>query len=144
MTKNEVAIILSADQATTLMLGWAASELVGKPSLDLIHPDDHVRAIDNWTSRLLSNGGPTVQSARLRYLCKDGRWLWLETSNYFQVQEDGSTVVLTQLIDVSEEMAAVEALRQNESFLRRFTGTVPVGLFHIAEDGQVAFVNPVL
>jgi diguanylate cyclase (GGDEF)-like protein len=45
---------------------------------------------------------------------------------------------------VSEEMAAVEALRHNESFLRRVTDTVPVGLFHIASDGTVAFVNPVL
>lgn len=41
-------------------------------------------------------------------------------------------------------MAAVEALRRNERFLRQLTDTVPVGLFHIADGGDVAFVNPVL
>jgi diguanylate cyclase (GGDEF)-like protein len=41
-------------------------------------------------------------------------------------------------------MAAVEALRHNEQFLRRLTDTVPVGLFHIAGDNSVVFVNPVL
>src|SRR6202034_834135 len=76
--------------------------------------------------------------------CQDGSWLWLETSNDFQLQDDGTTVVVAQLLDVSDEMAAVEALRHNEQFLRRLTDTVPVGLFHIAGDDSVVFVNPVL
>ena len=144
MIKSETALIVSVDRASTLMLGWAASDLVGHSTLDFIHPDDQVRAIDNWMSRLTSNHGHSVQSARLRYLCKDGSWLWLETSNDFQSQDDGTTVVVAQLLDVSEEMAAVEALRHNEQFLRRLTDTVPVGLFHIAGDNSVVFVNPVL
>jgi len=48
------------------------------------------------------------------------------------------------MLDVSEEMAAVEALSHNEQFLRRLTDTVPVGLFHVAGDNTVVFVNPVL
>ena len=144
MIKNETAAIVSVDRATTLMLGWAESDLVGRSTLEFIHPDDHVRAIDNWMSRLTGDHGHTVQSARLRYLCQDGTWLWLETSNDFQVQEDGSSIAVAQLLDVSEQMAVVEALRHNEQFLRRLTDTVPVGLFHIAWDNSVVFVNPVL
>src|SRR4029077_7417945 len=68
----------------------------------------------------------------------------LETSNESHTESDGVTVVVARLIDVSEEMAAVEALRHNEQFRRRLTDTVPVGLFHIAAEGDVAFVNPVL
>jgi diguanylate cyclase (GGDEF)-like protein/PAS domain S-box-containing protein len=144
MIKNETAAIVSVDRATTLMLGWAESDLVGRSTLEFIHPDDHVRAIDNWMSRLTGDHGHTVQSARLRYLCKDGTWLWLETSNDFKLQEDGSSIAVAQLLDVSEQMAVVEALRHNEQFLRRLTDTVPVGLFHIAWDNSVVFVNPVL
>ena len=144
MTKNETALIVSVDRAATLMLGWAAPDLVGHSTLDFVHPDDHVRAIDNWMSRLTSENGSAIHSARLRYLCKDGSWLWLETSNDFQLQDDGTTLVVAQLLDVSEEMAAVEALRHNEQFLRRLTDTVPVGLFHIAADNSLVFVNPVL
>jgi diguanylate cyclase (GGDEF)-like protein/PAS domain S-box-containing protein len=143
MIKNETASIVSVDRATTLMLGWTTSELIGHSTLDFVHPDDHVRAIDNWMSRLTGEHGHSIQSARLRYVCKDGSWLWLETSNDFQLQDDGTSIVVAQLLDVSEEMAAVEALRHNEQFLRRLTDTVPVGLIHIAGDNTVVFVNPV-
>ncbi len=142
--KSEVATILAVDKATTLMLGWAPEELIGRSTLDFIHPDDHVRAIDNWMSRFAGERDQGAHAVRLRYLRVDGIWLWMETSNDFQTQEDGSTVVKSQLIDVSEEMSAVDALRQSEQFLRQVTDTVPVGLFHVAADGSVAFVNPVL
>ncbi|MGO9341183.1 MAG: diguanylate cyclase domain-containing protein [Acidimicrobiales bacterium] len=142
--KSEVATILAIDKATTLMLGWAPEEMVGHSTLDYIHPDDHVRAIDNWMSRFAGERGQSAHAVRLRYLRVDGTWLWIETSNDFQAREDGSTVVASQLIDVSEEMSAVDALRQSEHFLRQVTDTVPVGLFHVAADGSVAFVNPVL
>jgi diguanylate cyclase (GGDEF)-like protein/PAS domain S-box-containing protein len=144
MLKDEVAKILSIDTATSLMLGWAETDMVGHSNLEFIHPDDHIRAIDNWMSRVTGAEVSTIQTVRLRYLCKDGSWLWLETSNESHVEADGETVVVARLIDVSEEMAAVEALRHNEEFLRRVTDTVPVGLFHIGADGGVAFVNPVL
>ncbi|HEV3212041.1 MAG TPA: sensor domain-containing diguanylate cyclase [Acidimicrobiales bacterium] len=144
MTKDEVAKVLSIDTALSLMLGWAETDMVGHQNLEFIHPDDHIRAIDNWMSRTNADHVSTVQTVRLRYLCKDGSWLWLETSNESHLEADGTTVVVARLFDVSEEMAAVEALRHNESFLRRVTDTVPVGLFHIGSDGAVAFVNPVL
>lgn len=144
MVKDEVAKVLSIDTALSLMLGWAETDMVGHQNLEFIHPEDHVRAIDNWMSRTRPDCASTVQTVRLRYLCKDGSWLWLETSNEAHLEADGTTVVVARLFDVSEEMAAVEALRHNESFLRRLTDTVPVGLFHIASDGSVAFVNPVL
>ncbi len=142
--KSEVATIVAIDKATTLMLGWAPEDMLGHSTLDFLHPDDHVRAIDNWMSRFAGERGQGVHSVRLRYLCMDGTWLWIETSNDFQTREDGSTVVESQLIDVSEEMSAVDALRQSERFLREVTDTVPVGLFHVASDDSVAFVNPVL
>jgi diguanylate cyclase (GGDEF)-like protein/PAS domain S-box-containing protein len=144
MLKDEVAKILSIDTALGLMLGWGETDMVGRQNIEFIHPDDHLRAIDNWMSWMNTDQASTIRTVRLRYLCKDGSWLWLETSNESHLEADGTTVVVARLFDVSEEMAAVEALRHNESFLRRLTDTVPVGLFHIASDGAVAFVNPVL
>lgn len=143
MTKDEVAGILSIDESTSLMLGWTAEEMVGRPNLDFIHPDDHVRAIDNWMSRF-SNSTGHMGVIRLRYRCRDDSWLWVEISNQVHTDESGVTTVFAQLIDVSDEMAAVEALRRSEGFLRRMSDTLPVGTFHIGSDGKVVFVNPVL
>jgi diguanylate cyclase (GGDEF)-like protein/PAS domain S-box-containing protein len=142
--KSEVASILEIDEATSLMLGWEPEDMLGHSTLDFIHPDDHVRAIDNWMSRFAGGRGHSVQTVRLRYQRKDGTWLWIETSNDFQAQGDGSTIAVSQLIDVSEEMVAVEALRRSERFLREVTDTVPVGLFCVSAGGNVAFVNPPL
>lgn len=144
IVKSEVGTIEAIDEATTALLGWGADEMVGHSSLDFIHPDDHVRAIDNWMNRLTYRQGHTVQTVRVRFQRKDDTWIWMEASNDFQTRDDGTTVVLGQMIDVSEEMAATEALRVSEHFLRRLTDTVPVGLFQISRDGTVDFVNPVL
>jgi diguanylate cyclase (GGDEF)-like protein/PAS domain S-box-containing protein len=144
MVKDEVAKVLSIDTALSMMTGWSETDMVGHQNIEFIHPDDHIRAIDNWMGQMKADRSSTVRTVRLRYLCKDGTWLWLETSNEPHQEADGTTVVVARLFDVSEEMAAVEALRHNESFLRRVTDTVPVGLFHISLTGEVAFVNPVL
>lgn len=142
MTKDEVATIVSVDEATSLMLGWPPDEMVGRRSVSFIHPEDHLRAIDNWMARR-SNPSSRLGTVRLRYLCQDGSWLWLETSNEFTQAADGTTVVSTQLIDISNEMAAAEALQRSEALLRLVTDTVPVGLFHLDAAGDVSFVNPV-
>jgi PAS domain-containing protein len=72
MTKDEVAKILSVDTAVSLMLGWAETDMVGHSNLEFIHPDDHIRAIDNWMSRVTTDRVSTAQTVRLRYLCKTG------------------------------------------------------------------------
>lgn len=144
MTMDEVGTILSADDACSLMLGWSSDELVGRPALELVHPDDQIRTIDSWTSRFSSTGASLSQSVQLRLLCRDGSWAWMEMSHRFQRLDDGSSIAVIRVIDISEQMAATEALRRNERYLRRLTDTVPVGLFHVDDERRVVFVNPVL
>jgi PAS domain S-box-containing protein len=51
------------------ILGWSLKELVGRPVMELIHPDDVERtlALGGW-----ANG--EVNRFENRYLCKDGSW----------------------------------------------------------------------
>ena len=138
MQKSLVSSICGIDEATTLLLGWETDEMVGHQTLEFIHPDDHARAIDNWMEfrRIGVN-----HAVRLRYRCRDGSWLWVETSNELRQEPGGEHSVHCQLIDISEEMAAHEALRHNEQFLRRVTETVPVGLAELAPDRSVTYCN---
>ncbi|HET6811670.1 MAG TPA: sensor domain-containing diguanylate cyclase [Acidimicrobiales bacterium] len=136
--KSTVSALVDVDEATTLMLGWARDEMVGHPTLEFIHPDDHAKAIDNWMEFIRVRGSHAV---RLRYLRKDGSWLWLETSNQWSEGPGAEPTVLCQMIDISEEMAAHEALRRGEQLLRRVTETVPVGLAELAVDRSVTYCN---
>lgn len=137
--KDDASRILSVDDGLVGLLGWDVADLVGKSTLEFIHPDDHARAADNWMSMMLGSG---PQSVRLRYRCRDQSWVWLETSNSFRQDALGNRNVSCQVIDISDEMSAQDALRRNEQLLRRLTETVPVGLCYLSPDRSTSHVNP--
>jgi diguanylate cyclase (GGDEF)-like protein/PAS domain S-box-containing protein len=137
--KNEVAMITEVDDATTKMLGWTADEIVGHPSLDFVHPDDHDRAIESWMDMLSSPG--VKLRARLRYRRSDDTWIWLELTNHNLLSDPNEQCVLTEALDVSDEMAAHEAVRSREQLLRRVAETVPLGLLHLDRHGNMLYAN---
>lgn len=138
--KDRTATIRRVDEATSVILGWEAGELVGRSSLELVHPLDHARALENWV-RLLELGKGHPIRVRLRH--KEGGWVWMELSNIVRPGADGE-VVSCQMLDISEEMAAIEALHAREKLLRRVTETVPVGLVELAADRTVTYCNAAL
>jgi diguanylate cyclase (GGDEF)-like protein/PAS domain S-box-containing protein len=137
--KNDIAVFTDVDEATTLMLGWSREELIGHASLDFVHPDDHDRAIESWMDMLSASG--VQRRARLRYRRADGSWMWLELTNQNLLADPDDPCVVTEALDVSEEMAAHEAVRAREHLLRRVAETVPLGLLHLGRDGTVLYAN---
>lgn len=138
-TKNEAAVITSADEALTQILGWPTNELVGRPTLDFIHPDDREVGIEAWM-QMLAAPGPG-RRIRLRHQHSDGRWVWLEITNHNRLHDPEHEDVLCQMVDISEEMAANESLRAREQLLAQLTDTVPIGLFHASIRGEMLFAN---
>jgi diguanylate cyclase (GGDEF)-like protein/PAS domain S-box-containing protein len=137
--KNEVAMITEVDDATTKMLGWKADQLVGHASLDFVHPDDHDRAIESWMD-MLSSPGVRLR-ARLRYRRSDDTWIWLELTNHNLLNDPNEQSVITEALDVSDEMAAHEAVRSREQLIRRVAETVPLGLLHLDRYGDMLYAN---
>jgi diguanylate cyclase (GGDEF)-like protein/PAS domain S-box-containing protein len=121
------------------MFGWSPSELVGKRSLDFIHPDDQERAINSWMEMLTAPG--VSHRVRLRHKRRDGSWLWVEIINHNLVDDPAHKDVKCEVIDVSDEMAAHEALRVREQLLRRLTETLPNGVLQIDGDRRVLYAN---
>ncbi len=137
--KNLTATILDVDDAATRMFGMAASDLAGQRSLDLIHPDDHERAIESWMQMLSAPG--EGHRVRLRHRCGDGGWKWLEITNFNHVDDPSRGYVLAEVLDISDEMAAHEALRAREQMLRRLTESLPTGVLQFDCDGAVRYSN---
>ena len=52
ISKNERSFIVGVSGAMSEILGWSTNELLGRRSLDLVHPDDQPLAIDNWMEML--------------------------------------------------------------------------------------------
>jgi PAS domain S-box-containing protein len=65
--------------AFTKVLGWTEEQLVSKPFLDLVHPDD-VEATQNEIDKL-ARGVPTISFLN-RFRRSDGSWIYLRWNSY--------------------------------------------------------------
>lgn len=139
LRKSVLAVLTDVDERTTRMLGWTREQMVGQRSSDFIHPDDQERAIANWME-LLSR--QDAQRVRLRHRRADGSWVWVELENQYLAADDpADAVVVTQMSDISDEMAAHEAVQQRERLLRRVAESLPVGILQLAADRALVYAN---
>jgi diguanylate cyclase (GGDEF)-like protein/PAS domain S-box-containing protein len=138
LTEDEGARVLGCDDAFMEMFGYTAEELIGNSVLDQIHPDDQGRAVEGWLA-VLSTGHD--QQTRLRRRRKDGSYMWVDTTLRNQLNHPDRNYVLVEIIDISAEMQAQEALAEREELLRRLTAAMPVGLLHLDTERNVVFNN---
>jgi two-component system, cell cycle sensor histidine kinase and response regulator CckA len=138
--KNEVAIFIEVDEAITRILGWTAADMVGLRSLDFIHPEDQERAMESWM-QMLSEPGAAQPPVRLRHRRSDESWAWFEVTNHNQLADPDRGYVLAEMIDISDEMAAQEALRASEMKYRTLFEESFDGLFITSPAGRILDMN---
>ncbi len=140
MRKDQTAVITDADPGIVRLLGWTAEELVGRRAIELVHPDDHQRAITSWMDLLTVPHGE-ARRVRLRHLHRDGRAIWFEITNHSFLGDPEHPHVLGEMLDITDEMAAQEALRASEQLLRRLTEALPMSIVQIDADRRVVYQN---
>jgi diguanylate cyclase (GGDEF)-like protein/PAS domain S-box-containing protein len=98
-------------------LGWTREELMSRPYVEFIHPDDLQSTLA--AGAVLSEGSSHVVDFENRYATKDGGWRWLAWSSY----SDGRHVyAVTQDVtdrrrlqeDREELLARVEAMARTD------------------------------
>jgi diguanylate cyclase (GGDEF)-like protein len=78
-----------------------------------------------------------TQRVRLRHRHRDGHWIWVEVENTYvgpadcERDDPEGVVAVAHMTDISDEMAAVEALRRQERLFRRLIDSLPVGVFQL-------------
>jgi diguanylate cyclase (GGDEF)-like protein/PAS domain S-box-containing protein len=138
LMEDEGAKVVDCDEAFTEMFGYTAQELLGNSVLEQIHPDDQGRAVEGWLAVLSTRRD---QQTRLRRKRKDGTWMWVDTTLRNFLNHPNRNYVLVELIDISAEMQAQEALQEREELLRRLTNAMPVGLLHLDNERVVVYHN---
>jgi diguanylate cyclase (GGDEF)-like protein/PAS domain S-box-containing protein len=94
------------------LLGYEPDELIGRPAVDVVHPDDRDH-IARYLDSLAEHGRASDEA---RFLHKDGRWIWMETRGRAVRDEHGRVVELqTAGRDVTERRKADETLRASEA-----------------------------
>jgi PAS domain S-box-containing protein len=100
-------------------LGFTTKELMAKPYLEFIHPDD--RSATVVEKDRLEEGKATL-SFENRYLCKDGAYKWL-LWNAVSVSEQ--KVVFAVARDITERKRVEELLRESEDRHRKLFDNNP-------------------
>lgn len=139
--KDAVAVILEVDAATTALLGWNADDLIGQRTLDFIHPDDVPCAIESWMEMRAGSGSRRVQ---LRHRHANGHYVWLEVTNENRLDDPAFGCVVSELVDISDQMAEMEALHDRERLLGRLAEALPIGICHLRVDRAVVYSNELL
>jgi diguanylate cyclase (GGDEF)-like protein/PAS domain S-box-containing protein len=109
-TVSTEATILSVNAFGAEKLGYTVEELVGKPGLSVIHPDDQQFVLEQFTQYLHNPIG--VASWESRKVCKDGSELWVKENARATKNADGQTVILFACEDISERKQAEVALQK--------------------------------
>jgi len=117
-------------------LGFTTKELMAKPYLEFIHPEDRPTTVVE-KNRL--EEGKVTFAFENRYLCKDGSYKWL-LWNAVSVSEQ--EVVYAVARDITERKRAEEALRDSREQLRLLLDSVKdYAIFMLDPSGQVTSWN---
>jgi PAS domain S-box-containing protein len=117
--EGAVAMALAALDSTLLkvntsfcrMLGFSASELVGRPFTEITHPDD--LPVNLIGIQRLACGEVSSFRMEKRYIRKDGTVLWADMSTASVRDAQGRPLYLvTHVHDVTDRKQAEEALRR--------------------------------
>lgn len=142
---NDLQIVAGMDgvfrrvsKAWTTRLGWSEEDLLSRPFIDLVHPDDRAATLAAM-DRLA--WGESVSDFENRYRHVDGsyRRLWWNASPL-----PGYDMLVASARDVTESHALREALRHSEAQFRAIFDTAPIGIAVVDDQGRPALSNAAL
>ena len=125
------------------ILGWSEQELLSRPFLQFIHPEDRAMAVETFGR--LKTGEPAINFLD-RNICKDGSYRWL---NWIVIPVPDRDIVFGIGQDMTESMLAEndrrraqERISQSEQRLRLHVQQTLVAVIEWDLDFKVTRWNP--
>jgi len=95
-------------------LGWTTAELLARPLIEFVHPDDRQRTLH--ASDAQACRGEAITAFENRYRCRDGSYRWLQW-NSLPLAERG--ILVANARDITERKQAVDGLSRSVFELER-------------------------
>jgi len=133
-------LVLYLSPSVGSILGWTPKELIGTSFSALVHPECGGSQVD---AVMASGDRFHVRVMQLR--CRDGSWLWCESSSRTILDPTtGTSEIQSSIRDISERVEAQAALAASEERFRVTQKHAPIGMALVGMDGQWLQVNPAL
>jgi PAS domain S-box-containing protein len=102
-------------------LGFPLSELVGKPYISFIHPEDQPATLESIQKLDRQKDAVTIAN---RVRCKDGTYRWLEWKAFLR-----DKFVYAAARDITDRIRTENDLRESQRMLETILDTIPVRVF---------------
>jgi PAS domain S-box-containing protein len=110
------------------LFGYSAEEILERPFLDLLHPEDRPMVERMHKKRLKGEKLPSTYPFRV--LRKNGETVWVEISAVWTLWEE-RPATLNFLRDITDRKLAEDAIRESESRYRNLVQHAPAGIFEL-------------
>jgi PAS domain S-box-containing protein len=121
--------------------GFKPEELLGKSTVDLIHPEDAPRVAETMGWILDHPREPAT--VEYRYACKDGRWVWMEAVGVNFLDHPAIRGIVANSRDISGRKRAEAALKASEAMFRQLLERQGEGFGMVDAEERFIFANPV-
>lgn len=130
---------LYASPSSAALVGYDPEDIVGRRSLDFVHPDDR-HIIETGMESVLE--GEVVKD-RVRLCHTDGHYIWVEVTSQlrFDPRTGAPLDVIASTRDVTDRVSAESALQESESRFRQMAENVE-GVFFLCTRYELLYVNP--
>jgi len=131
--------VISWNRGAEALYGWTSEEAVGRPTRELIVPDD-VSAARALVAELRIHGR---WDGELLVRRKDGSTFTAYVRNRLLLDRAGSpSAIVGVAVDISARIAVETELLESRDYARAVTECMGEGLFTLDGDGRVTYINP--
>jgi len=123
--------------AFTRTLGWTADEMLTRPYIEFVHPDDRDATLREVERQV--RAGEQVLQFENRYLHRDGSWRWL---SWTSVPQPGG-LMYGGARDVTDLRRSEEARRSSEEHLAVTLNSIGDAVLATDVEGRIVRMNPV-
>ncbi len=135
---DEKGIITFVSHSAEAHSGYTQHEMVGRPFLDFIFPDDAASILGNFMKRRQGLAGAT----ECRAVSKSGNLFWVRVSGTPIMRDGVFRGVRGLLSNIDERKRAEEALRESEEKFRGLVQNLMDVIIIMDSSGVIVFENP--
>ena len=130
---SDDAILRYVSPSVERLLGYRASDLLGRTSFEFMHPDDLTPVMEALANAIEKPGTP--QTATFRFRHADGSWRVLESIGQAKLDRPNAYSVIVNSRDITERVRQEEVLQASKQRLRTVVAGSPVILFSLDPKG---------